>query len=102
MECYGKYSSVTIKSPTSGFTISTKSQTLVNVRVEVIMGTLNNENGYAISLDAKDSGIQFYKVQSGIPVTISIGGTLNITPENKNYQGNYQGSISITGVIYGE
>jgi hypothetical protein len=84
------------------FSISTKSQTFVNVRVEVTTGNLSNENGNAISLDPKDSGIQFYKVKRGFPVTISIGGTLKITPTNKNYQGNYQGSISITGVIYSE
>lgn len=84
------------------FNISTKSQTPVHVRVDVTTGTLINANGYAISLDPKDSGIQFYKVQRGFPVTVSIGGSLKITPKNKNYQGDYQGSISITGSIYSE
>jgi hypothetical protein len=84
------------------FNISTKSKTPVTVRVEVITGNLSNENGYAISLHPEDSGIQFYKVKRGFPETISIGGTLRITPKNKNYQGNYKGSISITATVYSE
>jgi hypothetical protein len=84
------------------FIISTESKTPVNVRVDVMTGTLSNENGNAISLDPEDSGIQFCKVQRGFPATISIGGSLEITPKNKNDQGDYQGSISITGVIYSE
>jgi hypothetical protein len=84
------------------FIISTESETPIHVKVEVITGTLSNENGNAISLDPEDSGIQFCKVQRGFPATISIGGSLEISPKNKNDQGDYQGSISITGVISSE
>ena len=84
------------------FNISTESQTPIIVGVMVITGTLNNANGHAISLNPQDSGIQFHKVQRGFPITISIGGSLKITPKNENYQGDYQGSISITGTIYDE
>jgi len=84
------------------FNISTKSKTPVNVRVEVMTGTFINANGNTISLHPEDSGIQFCKVKRGFPVIISIGGTLNITPKNKNYQGNYKGSISITATVHTE
>jgi len=84
------------------FNISTKSKTPVNVRVEVMTGTLSNENGYTISLNPQDSGVQFCKVQKGLPVTISIGASLEITPKNKNDQGDYQGNISITATVHME
>ncbi|AFU69868.1 hypothetical protein P700755_003218 [Psychroflexus torquis ATCC 700755] len=84
------------------FNISTKSKTPVNVRVEVMTGTLSNENGYTISLNPQDSGIQFYKVQKGLPVTISRGANLEVTPKNKNYRGDYQGNISITATVHME
>ena len=84
------------------FNISTKSKTPVNVRVEVMTGTFINAKGNTISLHPEDSGIQFCKVKRGFPEIISIGGTLKITPKNKNYQGNYKGSISITATVYME
>lgn len=84
------------------FNISTESQTPINVGVEIMTGNLINPNGYAISLDPKDSGIQFYKVQRGFPVRITIGGSLKIIPKNEYYQGDYQGNISIRGTIYNE
>lgn len=84
------------------FNISTKSKTPVNVRVEVMTGTLSNENGYTISLHPQDSGIQFCKVRKGFPVTISRGANLEITPKNKNYLGDYQGNISITATVHTE
>lgn len=74
----------------------------VNVGVEILTRTLTNLNGNVISLDHKDSRIEFYKIQKGYPARVFIGGSLKITQKTEYYQGDYKGSISIIVTVYNE
>lgn len=84
------------------FNISTDSQTPVNVGVIILTRTLTNPNGNHISVDPLDSSIKFYKIQKGNPARVFVGGSLKIIQKTQNFQGDYQGNISIIATVYNE
>lgn len=76
-------------------TISTTSETPINIRIEVRAGRLlgGNGNRLAMALNAPDKNL--YTIMRGKPAEISLGGCLKIVPEASSSSGDYNGVISV-------
>ena len=75
--------------------VSTKSETPLDISIEVRAERLQGQNGnrLALSLNAPDK--TFYTIMRGKPAEFDLGGCLEIVPEATSASGEYNGIISV-------
>ena len=80
-------------------TIATKSETPLNIKIEVRAGDLKGGSGNRLGMILNAPDKTFFTIMRGKPAEISLGGCLQVAPEATSASGEYNGVISLDVLI---